>query len=114
MTHHHQNTARCIIVVLAAVLLMAAPDATSAQTSHHDSDPFVGVHTRVAGERSTFGAQTCGGGVGGGGGVEEEEPPGVAAHELWGDVIVAGNTHNTKTAMGCCQACQETDGCNVW
>jgi hypothetical protein len=80
-----------------------------------------GVHSRVEGERPAFGAQTCGGevdgsnpGGGGGGGGGGGDGPGMPAHELWGVVIVAGGAHTTATAMACCEACQQTDGCNVW
>lgn len=85
------------------VLATSAPRAAVAQSSHHDSDPFPGVHTRVVGERPAFGAQTCGGG-----------DPGMPAHELWGDVIVAESAHKTMTSTACCEACENSEGCNVW
>lgn len=77
------------------------------------------------GERPAFGAATCGGsssvaGVDRGASRHDDAAdddaivPGVAAHELWGDVVVAGSAHRTETAMACCDACRKTDGCNVW
>ena len=93
--------ARAILTVTVTMTMMTRVTSSS----HHDSDPFPGVHTRVAGERPAFGASVCGDGG---------DHPGVTAHELWGDVIVAGNALKTQTSMACCRACQETDGCNVW
>ena len=95
---------------LFGLVVLSAPVAALAGVpfAHaRDSDPFPGVHfLPVDGERSSrVGGSTCGGGL---------INPGTAAHELWGEVVVAGDAHKTDTAGECCDACARTDGCNVW